>query len=97
MISKEEILNLIADIESDRVERTISTSDTNKFCEAICAFSNDLPNHNTPGYLIIGLKDNGDFSGLNVTDELLKNLMQRIETHDNEIFILEDLSTLLER
>ncbi|GHS88414.1 hypothetical protein FACS1894201_09860 [Bacteroidia bacterium] len=45
MLSKEEILALINDKESDRVERTISTANTDKFAEAICAFSNDLANH----------------------------------------------------
>ena len=40
----------------------------------ICAFANDLPNHRQPGYLLVGVKDNGLLSGLVVTDELLKNL-----------------------
>lgn len=45
MLTHEELLVLIRDLESDRVERTTSTKDTEKFCEAICAFANDLPNH----------------------------------------------------
>ena len=40
--------------------------------------SSPLPTGTTrsgkPGYLLIGVKDNGDLSGLTVTDELLKNL-----------------------
>ena len=47
----------MSDIESDRIERTISTTNTDKFGQAICAFANDLPNHNLPGYLIIGADD----------------------------------------
>ena len=42
MLSTEEIRALLLDLESDRVERTISTTD--KFGQAICAFANDLPN-----------------------------------------------------
>jgi ATP-dependent DNA helicase RecG len=45
MLSKERIQELIADMESDRIERTKSTDDTDKFGEAICAFSNDIANH----------------------------------------------------
>ena len=62
------------DLESDRVERTVSARDTDKFCEAICAFSNDLPNHGQPAYLMVGVKDNGELSGVEVTDQLLQNL-----------------------
>lgn len=74
MISKEELVLLLNDIESARVERTTSTKNTDKFCEAICAFSNDLPNYQKNGYLIIGAKDNGERSGLKVSDRLLQNL-----------------------
>jgi len=33
-----------------------------------------LPNSRQNGYLIIGAKDNGELSGLKVTDSLLKNI-----------------------
>ena len=75
MINENELLQLMADQESDRVERTISTTDTTKFREAICAFSNDFPNHRQPGYLLIGVEDkSGKASGLSVSDALLRNL-----------------------
>lgn len=74
MITKKKLLELLSDIESARVERTVSTNKTDKFCQAICAFSNDLPNYQQNGYLIIGAKDNGERNGLNVTDKLLQNL-----------------------
>ena len=75
MLSKEELKNLLSDMESDRIERTISTNNTDKFCEAICAFSNDFPNHKIPSYLIIGVDDKtGKIAGINVDDALLKNL-----------------------
>lgn len=74
MLTQAEIMSLLADIESDRIERTESTKDTDKFCQAICAFANDLPNHRQPGYLLVGVKDNGALSGLKVSDKLLQNL-----------------------
>lgn len=74
MIDNDIIRKFLIDIESDRVERTISTTNTDKFGQAICAFANDLPNHNQPGYLIIGAEDNGTIKGVDVTDELLKNI-----------------------
>ncbi|MCL6592231.1 MAG: putative DNA binding domain-containing protein [Firmicutes bacterium] len=74
MLSIEELTKLLSDIESDRIERTTSTSDTDKFSKAICAFANDLPNHRLPGYLLVGVKDNGTLSGLKVSDQLLQNL-----------------------
>ncbi len=75
MISREEILQMLNDIESARVERTVSVTNTDKFGEAICAFANDLPNYQQCGYLIIGADDRtGKLSGLKVTDQLLQNL-----------------------
>ncbi|MEK7730044.1 MAG: ATP-binding protein [candidate division KSB1 bacterium] len=74
MITEQELQNLLADLESDRVERTISTKDTDKFAEALCAFSNDFPTHRAPGYLIIGCDDRGHPTGLQATDQLLQNL-----------------------
>ena len=59
MISTDKIRALLYDIENDRVERTISTTNTDKFGQAICAFANDLPNHQQLGYLFLGVKDDG--------------------------------------
>ena len=75
MLSKSEVLELINNAESDRIERTASVSDKDKFNEAICAFSNDFPNHKLSGYLIIGVDDkSGNIVGADVSDTLLKNL-----------------------
>lgn len=74
MITTDEIRAMLLDVENDRVERTISTTNTDKFGQAICAFANDLPNHKQPGYLFLGVTDDGAVSGINVTDELLKNI-----------------------
>lgn len=64
-----EIRALLNDIESDRVERTISTTNTDKFGQAICAFANDLPDYKQAGYLFLGVKDDGEVQGLDVTDD----------------------------
>ena len=76
MLTQEELETLLRDLESDWVERTTSISNTNKFSEAICAFANDFPNHRQPGYLMLGVNDDGTRAGLSVTDELLKNLAE---------------------
>ena len=57
MITKNELQELLHSTETYRVERTTSTGDMDKFQEAICAFSNDLPNSRKNGYLIIGAHD----------------------------------------
>lgn len=85
MLTEAQLIELLSDMESDRVERTISVSDTDKFCQAICAFANDLPNHRQPGYLLIGVRDDGSLSGLNVTDRLLQNL-GAIRSNGNVLF-----------
>ena len=74
MLNEVQLIALLPKLESDRVERTISVSDTDKFSQAICAFANDLPNHRQPGYLLIGVMDDGNLSGLQVSDQLLQNL-----------------------
>ncbi len=43
MISQEQLEQILANPESYRAELTTSTSDMDKFCQAICAFANDLP------------------------------------------------------
>lgn len=75
MISKDELLEMLNDNESARIEKTISKTDTDKFGQAICAFANDLPNYQKCGYLIIGAEDKKGISPeFKVTDQLLQNL-----------------------
>jgi len=45
MIQENELIRLLAERKADRIERTTSTRDTDKFSEAVTAFANDLPNH----------------------------------------------------
>lgn len=69
-----ELTALLQDLESDRVERKASASDKNRICEAICAFANDLPGHQRPGAILIGVDDDGCCTNLPITDELLVEL-----------------------
>ncbi len=74
MESTEELERLLVSTETDRVEKTISRNKTDKFCEAICAFANDLPGHSLPGFLFIGARSNGAADGEAISEELLTNL-----------------------
>ncbi len=69
-----ELEHLLDDLESDRVERKESSGDGDKIRQAICAFANDLPNHNQPGILFVGVNDEGEPVGAPVTDQMLQNL-----------------------
>jgi len=70
-----ELEALLADIESDLVERKESlAADKDRVCQAICAFANDLPDHQQPGVVFIGATDDGRASGLSVTAPLLESL-----------------------
>lgn len=71
MITKQELQDILNDTESYHVERTTATDNADKFCQAICAFSNDLSASGKSGYLIIGVEDSGKRSGLKVNDKLL--------------------------
>ena len=74
MLTQAELERLLTDMESDRIERTVSLTNTAKFCEAVCAFANDLPNHRHPGYLLIGVKDDGGLAGMQIGDDFLQQL-----------------------
>ncbi len=74
MIDDNSLMQLVRDAESDRVERKAEFGDKDKILRTLCAFANDLPNHQMPGVLIIGVTDDGAFSGALVDDKLLKDL-----------------------
>jgi len=73
-LDKEKVNKMLTNLESEQIERTKSTTDTDKFAQAICAFSNDLSNSTRNGYLLIGVNDNGLLSGLKANDRLLQSL-----------------------
>lgn len=74
MLSDQELEELLLDLESDRVERKKSLSDSGKIRQAICAYANDMAGNQKAGVIFIGVKDDGSCAGLPITDELLLNL-----------------------
>lgn len=72
----DELTGMLADIESDRVERKESFRGDapTTVREATCAFANDLPDHRRAGVVFIGARNDGSPAGLTVTDELLRQL-----------------------
>lgn len=82
--STEQLECMLSDIESDLVERKESFKGDapNTVREAVCAFANDLPNHDCPGVVFIGVRDNGQAADLTVSDDLLRQLSD-IKTDGN--------------
>lgn len=74
MLSDAELKRRLADLESDRVERSSVAGKLDKIAEAICAFANDLPNTRETGVIFIGVHDDGRCAGLDITDQLLASL-----------------------
>lgn len=82
MLTHTQLFHLLSSTESSHIERTTSTDNMDKFCQAICAFSNDVSGSGENGYLIIGANDNGKLSGLKVDDKLLLQI-SNIRTDGN--------------
>lgn len=76
VLADNELEELVTNLESDRVERKESAADFKAIRQTICEFANDLPNHNQPGVIFVGIKDNGACGHLAVTDDLLLRLAQ---------------------
>ena len=72
----EELLQIIEAGEADRVEfkESLSGSAAERIREAICAFANNLPRHQEPGLVFVGVRDDKTIAGLSVTDELVLRL-----------------------
>ncbi len=73
-LTEEDLKQLAEDVENYRVERKASLASNTKIEEAVCAFANDLPGSGLPGYLLVGVRDDGTPSGLTIDDQLLQNL-----------------------
>ena len=72
--SDAELERLMADLESDFVERKESAADGRKIRRNICAFANDLPGNGKPGVVLVGVRDDGSCASLPVDYDLLKRL-----------------------
>jgi ATP-dependent DNA helicase RecG len=75
-LTNTELEALLDDLESDRAERKHAWAGDapDKARQAVCAFANDLPNHQLPGIVFIGAGDDGTPAGTVVTDQLLRTL-----------------------
>lgn len=104
-MTQEELREIIAIDENYRIELTTSTSDMDKFQEAICAFANDMSGSRKKGYLLIGVKNNGQIDGLKVDDALMKKISgirsdgnilplpvmstEKVVTEDGDVLVVE--------
>ena len=72
----EELMQIIAYGESDRVEfkQSLSGNASEKIREAICAFANDLPSYEKPGFVFIGVKDDKTIVGLSNAAQVIEQL-----------------------
>lgn len=71
-----ELEAMMADLESDLVERKPSGADRSAIRRNICAFANDLPGHGRPGVILVGVRDDGACASVTIDDRLLKILAQ---------------------
>ena len=71
-----ELLQIIEFNEADCVEfkESLSGSAPVKSREAVCAFANDLPNHEKPGFVFVGVQNDRTIVGIPVTDQLIRQL-----------------------
>ena len=72
----EQLLDIIAGGETDRVEfKSSLQGDAPKgIRQAICAFANDLPNHEKPGLAFVGVEKDGTLLGEAITEEMILQL-----------------------
>jgi ATP-dependent DNA helicase RecG len=74
-IEEGEIEVLFRSAESEaRVERKESIADPDRICQAICAFSNDLPGSGATGVIFVGQRDDLSCAGLTVDTRLLETI-----------------------
>ncbi len=72
-MTEERLRKLMVDLESDRIERTTSFRE-DKLGPAVCALSNDFPNHRKSGYILLGIDDAGKVKGIKIGDEDLQKI-----------------------
>ena len=74
--SKSTLRAMASDLKSELVERdeSLQGDAPNRVYQAVCAFANDLPGHRRPGVVFVGLRDDGQLAGLDITDQLMLQL-----------------------
>ena len=73
MLDREQVIALMKEMESDRIERTLSDRE-DKLGPAVCYLANDIDNTGKPGYILFGVNDDGSPAGLKITDAIIQNL-----------------------
>lgn len=70
------LMELLQQGESEQVEfkESFSGSANRTIPETICAFANDMAGTGKTGVVFVGVRDNGEIVGTQVTDELLRTL-----------------------
>ena len=74
--SDAELESMLADLESDFVERKESAVKADAIKRNICALANDRPGQGRTGVVFVGVRDDGTCAHLDITDDLLKRLSQ---------------------
>ena len=75
-VSNQALSDLIEAKESSRVEfkETLGGNARHRIREAICSFANDLPGSRKPGSIVVGVRDKGEPTSIDITDEMLRAL-----------------------
>ena len=75
-LDDQELERLFIEVESFRVEykETSRGDNRNAIREAVCAFANDLSGSGQPGIVFVGVTDNGQPTGLHISNEILRQL-----------------------
>ena len=74
MTTETQLKTLLADLESETIERTRAFDKAEKMGQAISAFANDLSGRKKSGYIVLGVENDGKISGKRITDEQLTAL-----------------------
>jgi len=73
-LTEEQLMDMMPDLESDRIERTTSFREE-KLGPAVCAFSNDFANHQRSGFILLGVDDKiGKPAGIKIGDDDLQKI-----------------------
>jgi endoglucanase len=94
MITERKLKQIITKSESYRIERTITTDNADKFCQAICAFSNDISGSGKNGYLIIGASHNGSVVFQNGTIGVISCIVPIEEAKNDPVKLYIDIGCI---
>ena len=105
MLTADEVLLFLKKTESENIERTRAFDKAEKMGQAICAFANDLADRRTPGYLFLGVENDGRIAGKRIADRELASLgglktdgnllpppamaMERFEFPEGDVVVVE--------